>query len=126
MNKILIAATAFFAGVLFNQFWSHPLRFALMSIYQSEYEEHVYQCDNAMREHFLAKTKARSMPSEQTLQELDNTELALIDCHEYDKFRKGLLSVGLTENDLSEMGLQAIESTRRNLQEIVGQHEIRY
>ena len=126
MNKITFIAIGLFFGFFLNQYWDFPYKEGVKFLFKSQYGEHVHQCDNAMREHFLAKSKTSSSPSEQTLRELENTEVALLDCHDYDKFRKKLINFGLNENDLAEMGLQAIEQTRTNLQTIVGQHEICY
>ena len=61
-----------------------------------------------------------------TLENLDQTELALIDCHEYDLLRKKLIAFGLTPNDLSYMGLKAIEENKIDLKKLVEIHEILY
>ena len=94
--------------------------------YQTEYSEHVYECDNAMRNHFIAKVSLESNSNEQNIKKLQASELGLVYCHEYDKFRKHLISLGLSDNDLSEMGLLAIEGSRTELNQIVKEHEIRY
>ena len=88
------------------------------------YGEHVFLCDNAMRQHMIAKTRAISSGSNETVASLKNAELGLLDCHAYDKLRKKLISLGLNDNDLSEMGLKAIENSRTQLTTIVQQHEI--
>ena len=57
-----------------------------MGFYQAEYGEHVFRCDNAMREHFIAKNVVVTNLDTQSVAELKAAELALIDCHDYDPF----------------------------------------
>jgi hypothetical protein len=116
----------FLAGLAIGLASDYPLRFVAKNIYQAEYSEHVYECDNAMRTHFIAKVAVESNSNEQNVKKLQASELGLIYCHEYDKFRKYLISLGLSDNDLSEMGLLAIEDSRTELNQIVKEHEIRY
>lgn len=106
--------------------WDYPLKLAISHYYQKDFGQHVFQCDNAMREHFIAKSRVGQLPSTETLQALQSAEVGLIDCHEYDKFRKKLISLGLKDSDLASMGLVAIESKRVDLQTLVREHEIRY
>ena len=86
----------------------------------------MFNCDNAMREHFIAKSQVSELPSTSTVASLQSAEVALIDCHEYDKYRKRLISFGLNENDLAIMGLRAIEEKKSDLSNLVREHEIRY
>ncbi len=118
----LLLLLAFIAGNV----WTVPYKWLLMSAYQTEYGEHVFRCDNAMREHFVAKTIVTENLDRPSIVELKSAELALIDCHDYDVFRKKLLTMGLTENELSAMGLDVIERNASELSEIVRLHEIRY
>ena len=117
-----VGLVCFIAGTL----WDYPLRLAISSYYQKEFGEHVYRCDNAMREHFIAKSKLSQTPSAETVQVLKSAEVGLIDCHDYDKFRKKLMSFGLNDEDLASMGLVAIESKKADLHNLVKEHEIRY
>jgi len=79
-----------------------------------------------MREHFISKGRVSANPSGDTVKDLLSAEVALIDCHEYDKFRKKLLSFGLSEDDLARMGLVAIEEKQSDIQTLVQEHEIRF
>lgn len=101
-------------------------RFGVSEIYQAEYAGLTFKCDHAMREHFIAKAKAVDAPTEKAAAILSQAEVALIDCHDYDRLRKTLLRLGLTEADLSAMSLIAIEAKARDIREIVRIHEIRY
>jgi len=60
------------------------------------------------------------------LDNLIETEVSLIDCHDYDMYRKKLISYGLNDHDLSLMGLKIIEKKGSDIQNLVRIHEIRY
>ena len=113
---------AFILGMI-----AQPLgRLGLSELYQSEYADLAFKCDHAMREHFIARSKAVTAPSKEAAVLLSQAEVALIDCHDYDRMRKSLLRLGLTETDLSAMSLIAIEAKGKDIREIVRTHEIRY
>jgi hypothetical protein len=106
---------------------AQPLvRFGVSELYQAEYADLAFKCDHAMREHFIARSKAVTAPSKEAAVLLSEAEVALIDCHDYDRLRKSLLRVGMTEVDLSAMSLIAIEAKGKDIREIVRIHEIRY
>jgi hypothetical protein len=77
-----------------------------------------------MREHFIAKTQLLSKMDQESVAELASSELALLDCHEYDKLRKRLIIYGLTEADLSLISLDYIEAKSTDLVEVIKTHEI--
>lgn len=126
LNRALPVIGFILFGFILGQFWDFPHRYFLKKIYLGEYGEHVFLCDNAMRQHFIAKSRVVNSPSGATANSLRSAELGLIDCHEYDKFRKKLITFGLNDNDLSQMGLKAIEKSRTDLSTLVKQHEISY
>lgn len=126
LNKLTLLFSGILLGFIGGQIWNIPYKFTLKQFFLSQYGEHVFLCDNAMRQHFIAKTRVVSLPSTETINSLKSAELGLIDCHEYDKFRKKLITYGLNDNDLSEMGLKAIEKSRTELKTLVEQHEISY
>ena len=78
-----------------------------------------------MKEHYISKAKVIINPTIDNLDELKRSEIALIDCHTYDVLRKKMIFLGLSENDLSYLGLQAIESKSADISEIVDIHEIK-
>ena len=86
----------------------------------------MYQCDHAMREHYIAKKAVEAETNELSIKNLKSSELGLIRCHEYDKKRKVLLSKGLSESDLQMLGLEALEEKEYELREFVEIHEFRY
>tara|TARA_X000000368_G_C22722310_1_gene575867 strand:+ start:155 stop:544 length:390 start_codon:yes stop_codon:yes gene_type:complete len=126
LNKLTLLFSGILLGFIGGQIWNIPYKFTLKQFFLSQYGEHVFLCDNAMRQHFIAKSRVVSLPGTGTINSLKSAELGLIDCHEYDKFRKKLITYGLNENDLSEMGLKAIEKSRTDLRTLVEQHEISY
>ena len=126
LSKLTLLFGGVLLGFIGGQVWDLPYKFTLKQVFLNRYGEHVFLCDNAMRQHFIAKSRVVSLPSTETVSSLKSAELGLIDCHEYDKFRKKLITYGLNENDLSEMGLKAIEKSRTELRTLVEQHEISY
>ncbi len=97
-----------------------------MAVTQSSYQEATYRCDRSMRAHLLAKQKVEANPSERTVRDLEASEIALIDCQDYDLMRKRLILFGLDENALGYMALKAIEAKATDLQDVIEIHEIRY
>jgi hypothetical protein len=65
-------------------------------------------------------------PSEKSLQNLKAAEVGLLTCHDYDVLRKKLIDFGITENQLSRVGLEAIEEKEKDVRSFVQTHEIRY
>ena len=127
MNKknVYIAfgfVAVFIAGMFSTDLKSHLIKF----FYYQDYAELVFKCDHAMREHFVAKTLVADRPNEENASTLMQAEIALIDCQDYDLIRKKLMSFGLKESDLSEMGLLAIEEKAKDVRKVVEIHEIRY
>ncbi|MDH5231544.1 MAG: TIGR03982 family His-Xaa-Ser system protein [Gammaproteobacteria bacterium] len=94
--------------------------------YETEYSNYVFKCDQVMREHFVAKQMVATSPNDDNVSLLVQAEIGLIDCQDYDLLRKKLLSYGLEESDLSEMGLKAIELKAKDIRKVVEIHEIRY
>jgi len=118
---------AVFAAGLATAILAAPLwKLALMRYAQTSFSELTYQCDQAMRGHMIAKMSVSKAPSENTVRQLKAAEIELLACQDYDLMRKRLIRWGLTDNEVSEMALVAIEARATNLQEVVRVHEIRY
>ena len=115
-----------FTGILIGSFWDQPHRYLLRSIYQNIYAKHMYRCDSSMRDHFIAKAQVNTEITKENVENLIETEVSLIDCHDYDMYRKKLISYGLNDHDLSLMGLKIIEKKGSDIQNLVRIHEIRY
>lgn len=86
----------------------------------------MFKCDDAMRVHFIAKSKLSKNVNKENIKDLNASEVALLDCHDYDVLRKKLLSKGLKESEIQEIGLAAIESEKSDLKKIIRIHEIRF
>jgi hypothetical protein len=95
-------------------------------VYKNEYKELMFKCDDAMRDHLIAKGAVVVSPSDATIRNLHAAEVGLMTCHDYDMLRKKLLAFGLSENDLSKIGLEAIEEKAKDVRSFVETHEIRY
>ena len=96
------------------------------AVYADEYKALVFQCDQVMRDHFIAKQMVLASTTDETIRNLEAAELGLTTCHRYDVVRKEMLRWGLSENDLARIGLQAIERHAVDVRTFVEIHEIRY
>ena len=96
------------------------------AVYSEEYKQLVFQCDQVMRDHFIAKQMVLASTTEETIRNLESAELGLIACHRYDRVRKQMIRWGLSENDLARIGLDAIEQHAKDIRHFVEIHEIRY
>ena len=122
-----IGGTVLFAAGVATGLIAAPLRKdVVILVSEGRYQEATYRCDRAMREHMIAKQQIVHDPGKQTVVELRAAEVGLLDCQDYDILRKQLIQWGLDENDLSLMGLKAIEATSKDLQRVIEIHEIRY
>jgi len=93
---------------------------------QKAYGQLVEQCDGAMRDHYQAKMHAVEAPSQEAGLEVYSGEIGLIVCQDYDLYQKRLMQWGLSENELAQMRLKAIEARAGDLDEVVATHEIRF
>ena len=93
LSRLIFILIILIIGIVIGSTWKIPLKFVLINFYQSEYSNLVYKCDHSMRDHFIAKAEVLKEITEDTLENLDQTELALIDCHEYDLLRKKINSI---------------------------------
>lgn len=97
-----------------------------MNLTQERFAELTFMCDNAMRSHFLATQQLANQPNQQNVDAVEAAEIGLISCQDYDLYRKRLIRLGLRENALSEMVLEAVEERADDLSEVIRFHEIRY
>lgn len=97
-----------------------------VKIWGNDYKLSMFNCDNSMRDHFIAKKAIEINASVNNIKNLQSSELALLHCHEYDKLRKKLLGYGLSSNELSQLGLETMEEKSYELSEFVKTHEFKY
>lgn len=95
-------------------------------LWEDEYKEMVFICDNVMRDHLVAKNRVIVKPDKQNIQQLKASELGLISCHKYDKLRKKLQIWGINEERLALIGLDSIEENAKNVRRFVEIHEFNY
>ena len=98
----------------------------VLASHKEEYQSLMFQCDHVMREHFIAKQQVLVEPSELAIKNLDASEVSLLTCHNYDKLRKKILSFGVSEPQLSMVGLELMEEKMTDVRHFVETHEIRY
>ena len=122
----LFGGAKFVAGAVVATFGAPLWHLGLSAAFQDQFATLTYRCDYAMREHLIAKQRLVESPSEANVDALRSMEIGLIICQDYDLMRKRLIQWGLSENDLSEMSLVAIEERAENLGDVVQIHEIRY
>lgn len=91
-----------------------------------EYKTLMFQCDHVMKEHYIAKRAVEEDPRGQTIRSLQAAEVGLLNCHDYDKMRKRMIVWGVSDAQLSAIGLEAMESKGYELSRFVEIHEIRY
>jgi len=96
------------------------------AVWRSDYKALMFKCDHVMRTHFIAKRQVELEPSPNAIKNLEAAELGLLDCHEYDLLRKRMIRLGVSENELAAIGLEALEEKEYELREFVRTHEIRY
>lgn len=112
-------------GIFIGSFYKVPYKYLIRSYFGEEFARYVYLCDSAMREHYIAKNQLLQKMNEDSNTLLGSTEIALLDCHEYDKLRKKLIILGLNEADLSLISLNYIEKKSDDLIEVIKTHEIK-
>ena len=100
--------------------------YAASNIYKEKYKELVFACDNVMRDHLIAKNKVVNEKSEQSIKQLKAAELGLLTCDDYDKLRKQMIDLGVSEGRLSMYGLEAIEEKSEDVRTFVRTHEFKY
>lgn len=100
--------------------------YAVSGIYKERYKELVFACDNVMRDHLIAKNKVVNEKSEQSIRQLKAAELGLLTCDDYDRLRKKMIDLGVSEGRLSMYGLEAIEEKSEDVRTFVRTHEFKY
>ena len=86
----------------------------------------MFKCDNVMRDHMIAKNRVIKEKTMESIKLLENANIGLITCNEYDLLRKKMLINGLSEDDLALLGLEAIEENNSELIKFAETHEFKY
>lgn len=112
----------FGAGVITQPIW----KLGVIRINQNEFGRLTFKCDQAMRNHLIAKQEVVKAPSDRSVRAVEAAEIGLLDCQDYDLKRKQLARWGVSESEISEMSLVAVEERANSLIDVVKIHEIRY
>ena len=123
LRKINIVLAVLVTAALIYEYAAPVLAVAFL---KEDYKKFMYECDYAMRDHFIAKKAVEVKPSTLSVANLDAAEIGLLVCHEYDKRRKRLQLFNVSDAMLSSVGLEALEEKNYELREFVKTHEIRY
>jgi len=99
--------------------------FAIL-LFKSDYQVLMFKCDNVMRDHLIAKNRVMYEKSDLSLKQLKAAEIGLISCHDYDRLRKRMKIWGVSDSQLSYIGLAAIEKNTKHLMKYVEIHEVKY
>lgn len=94
--------------------------------YGPEYKRLMFQCDQVMRDHYIAKKLVETAPSDSAIRNLESAEKGLLSCHDYDKLRKTMLDLGVSDARVGLLGLEALEEKADDVKRFVEVHEIRY
>ena len=95
-------------------------------IFANDYKQLMFKCDNVMRDHMIAKNRVIKEKTMESIKLLENANIGLITCNEYDLLRKKMLINGLSEDDLALLGLEAIEENNSELIKFAETHEFKY
>jgi hypothetical protein len=95
-------------------------------VYREDYKKLVFACDNVMRDHLIAKNRVNVDKSEDSIKQLHSAEVGLLTCDDYDKLRKRMMILGVNEENLAMIGIEAIEEKSNDVRNFVKTHEIRY
>lgn len=113
---IVLAALGYEYGAPYYAVW----------VYGEEYKTFMYRCDSAMRDHYIAKKVVEFNTTKKNVVNLEAAELALMNCHKYDKLRKQMQGFNVSDALLEGLGLMALEEKEYELGRFVKSHEFRY
>lgn len=116
INKAFKLSIVLLSCVLLFKFALLPL-YAYLA-YKEEYLKLSGECANAMDEAwFIEQTSDESLKK--------SAQINLLVCHKYDKTRKKMLMLGLSEHTLSYLGLISLEINQRTFDDFTKQHYFR-
>lgn len=90
--------------------------------YRDAYKRLAVDCDLAMHDEVILRPGTAVSKKDAMLSTTATVGLAV--CHEYDKMRKRMLILGVTENRLALHGLEALESEQIPVERMVEPHRM--
>lgn len=107
-------------GILAFLFIEYAWPALVLRTHSEEYQRLVVECDNAMHDEVALRDyrgdKAKLLHT--------SADVALLVCHHYDKLRKKLLVAGVTDDELSLLGLEALEHQKISVMRMVEPHRM--
>ncbi len=116
-SQIVIAAY-----VIIIAFSEYILPLVTYQIYQDQFMRLSIECDQAMHNEMAIRDLSIRHAVPNKLVTSAAVELAV--CHQYDKLRKKMLILGVSEERLSLLGLEALESERIPVSRMVEPHRM--
>lgn len=92
--------------------------------YASEFRKLAIECDQAMRDEAALREGTAGAAKDRAL--TISADIGLAVCHEYDKLRKRMLILGVTEDRLSLLGLEALEAEQIPVERMVQPHRMEW
>ena len=114
MKRSLIMLNAVAAVVII--FWGghrYAAPIFVESIYGASYKELMFQCDHVMREHFIAKQLVLEAPNEETIRNLESSEIGFWKAMS----RELMVYQGFEAPDAVDLALEFLETFHEKLQE---------
>ena len=96
--------------------------FAAGFYYGADYQRLAAECDHAMHDEVALRAGTSSATKAPAL--VLSGVVGLTVCHEYDKLRKRMLTLGVTEDRLALLGLEALESELIPVARMVEPHKM--
>jgi len=90
--------------------------------YADEYKLLALNCDLAMHEEAALRGLVGNDPQTERLRL--SADVGMMVCHDYDLLRKKLLTQGMSEDQLSMLGLEALEVEQITVQQMVDAHRM--
>ena len=88
-HKIFIAANIISCLIIFAIGYKELIRPKVTEfIFANEYKQLMFKCDNVMRDHMIAKNRVIKEKTMESIKMLENANIGLITCNEYDLLRK--------------------------------------
>lgn len=109
-------------GMCVGAFWTLGRPILGKAFYADEYAALAQQCDNAMHDHAAIRSYSPDRDVKEAL--LLSAEVQLLVCHEYDKLRKRMLLLGVSEDQLALYGLERMENEAIPVRKMVEPHEM--
>jgi hypothetical protein len=76
-------------------------------LYREDYKRLALECDRVMHDEVVLRD--RVLDEEKKKLMMVSADVGLLACHEYDKLRKRMLIMGMTDEQLALLGLEALD-----------------